>query len=486
MPGLFNTFLFNAEFSQIAASPTYTYVTLQQAITALSARLYDETNQFWGRAELAAYISEALQTWNALTSFWRDSFTFPLSPSTRWYDITSFSNSLRPFTVQDTTLLQLCEYHLLEPLTPASNAGLFNGMFFNQSPSGYPLTWAGSRQFSLSDILGAITRRQNEVLGATGCTITTITVAAPTNRGIKAVELPDTTLDIRRVAWIPANNSYQNTVMRQSDIWQKRSFAPSYLPPQVNVPSQWIRNTDPQPGFNPDSIPPAAGNYECQTIQSGPVSNANSNQTMALPDDWCWVAKWGALGDLLSREGQAKDATRAAYCQKRFAEGMKLLAYAPATLGLEINGAYSLFPDAVRNGDDFNPEWQAQTPGPPSSCYQSGLNLIGFNPPDSNNTYTVTIQVVENSPIPTTFASWLQIARDDLDSVLDYAQHVAQFKAGGQEFTDTIPLLQNFMAHAAQYNRILATMGIFELPQEQLSQQETARNPLMTPEQATA
>ena len=470
---------------------TFTYVTQGQAIADLSDRLYDTTNQFWSAAELAAYIVEGLRTWNAYTSYWRDNFVFPLTASNSWYDITSASvtgnNTLRPFTVTDTAILNLIEYHLLEPLTAS-----------------YPLTWGGSRQFSVSDILAAMTRRQNHILGSTACTITQSLVNANTSQGLNTIPMPDTTIDIRRVAWVPQNNNlgYSMSVMRQGDIWEKKAFDPNYLQanptwasltiPWANanftwagngnqVPSVWIKSSDPQPGFNPDYVPPQNGNYEVLSVQSCNTSNNSSATTLSIPDDWNWLIKWGALMDLLGREAQSKDAARAAYCQKRFMEGIKLLASTPAVLGLTVNDYYPLYPDAVRNGDDFNPLWESQS-GFPTACYQSGLNLLGFNPPDSSNSYYARTFCVQNAPVPSNNSDYLQIARDDYDSLLDYAQHVAAFKMGGQEFLETIPLYQNFVTHAAQYNAKLKEMGEFDLDMEDISHREDDRNPMMAKE----
>ena len=89
---------------------------------------------------------------------------------------------------------------------------------------------------------------------------------------------------------------------------------------------------------------------------------------------------------------------------------------------------------------------------------------------------------MQNAPVPSNNSDYLQIARDDYDSLLDYAQHVAAFKMGGQEFLETIPLYQNFVTHAAQYNAKLKEMGEFDLDMENISHREDDRNPMMAKE----
>ena len=46
------------------------------------------------------------------------------------------------------------------------------------------------------------------------------------------------------------------------------------------------------------------------------------------------------------------------------------------------------------------------------------------------------------------------------DVILDYAQHVACFKQGGQEFMETMPLLNGFFAAAQETNKRLVRLGL--------------------------
>ena len=42
-----------------------------------------------------------------------------------------------------------------------------------------------------------------------------------------------------------------------------------------------------------------------------------------LPNNWGWLAKWGALADLLGRESETTDRQRADYCLKRYQQGLE-------------------------------------------------------------------------------------------------------------------------------------------------------------------
>lgn len=443
------------------------------AIQDVLSRLYNDGIQsqpsgtFWTPAEITFYIQETLRSWNAYTGFWRDSFTFDIDTvannGSNWYDLTQQIDTLRPYTVTDQYIVNEIELQLLEPQTSFTPT------------SGTPAVWTGSNQFALQDILDAITRRQNEVLTQTGCTVSQSFANAVIGR---RTLLPDTTLDIRRVAWIPQSGfGYIPMVMRQSDVWAKQSFDVTWTQASQKPPRNWMQSADPPPAFDVDYIPPCPGKYDVLTVSSGPTSNATSAQLMAIPDDWTFVAKWGALADLLSREANAKDPTRAQYCQQRFLMDCKILRDAPSILGMQLNGI-PIFCDAVKNGDDFNPGWQAQTPAIPRSAYTSGLNMVAFPNPDQ--IYNVLANVIINAPVPFDPTDQIQISRGDYDAMIDECFHIAMWKVGGLPFLNTIPLHQRFLDQAALYNSKLRTYGQFPMDMREISHRENKRNPILT------
>jgi len=465
--------------------PGYSYATLAQAQADVAQRLYeslsDSTREFWTDVEITAYICEALRTWNAFTSFQRSEFTFNLTQGQWWYDIPSRVGSLRPYTLTDNSLLQVIEYHLLEPTTAS-----------------YPLSWTGSSQFSLQDILDNITQAQNQVLGTSGCTVVNSAVTAPIIK--QRIFLPDSVIDIRRVAWVPQSvlpvwdatppfhwddpnlmwdtpttYPFSVTPLRNTDMWEKRAFDPGWTVAGQRAPRTWIQSTEPPVSFDVDRTPPVPGSYDLLTVNGGAKFSTASAQSLVVPDDWSWLIKWNAMENLLGREGIAKDALRQAYCQQRYDHGIKALAMAPAVLALQLNGV-PMPVDAVRNGDDFNPGWQAKIGGTPRSCYTAGMNLIGFPLTDAGP-YSALLSVVQNAPVPVNPGDFIQIGKDDYSTMLDYAQHLAAFKMGGSAFANTLPLFQGFMKRASIYNSKLLQLGQFVLPQYEISQLDEERNP---------
>lgn len=439
--------------------PNYTHSTLQSAIQTLADRLHDHGMQFWSSAELASYLRESLRNWNALTSFHRDSMTFSLVQGQTWYDLPYLAGTVRDYNISDFSLVNQIEYHLLEPLT-----------------SSYPLSWSGSAQFTVANILDSLGRRINETLALSLCTVTRTLVSAPLATYIL---LPDTTTVIRRVVWLPTPNlGYVNRILRQSDPIAKRSFDYNYLSAASAAPANWMQNTEPPPAFDVDRTPPVAGQYEVLSIDSHPTLLTSASSTLPVPDDWSWVPKWGALMDVLSRESVAKDPLRAKYCEQRYLEGVNLLSRAPSVLSISIN-SNPLPIDPVRHGDDYNPLWQTVDPyqSAPTSVYTCGLNLLGFGRIPDANAYTVIALVVRNAPVPALDSDYMQVSRDDYPVILDYAHHLAMFKVGGQEFVETVPLYQKFLLRAGLYNAKLSAMGFFQKQFDELSRMESQREP---------
>lgn len=454
---------------------TYNYITLAQAKAQLAMRLYDPTMQFWTAAELGDYILESLRTWNALTGYWRSDFTFPPVALTTWYDIPSLANSTRPITQRDTDIYRLLEYHLLEPATGVN-------------------PWTGSSQFSASDLIDAVNRCQDELLSLTGCTVTQRNVSAIAGR----IELPDTVIDVRRMAYLPTTlgtpysfGAYSaglyggtplpsGSVVWPEDTWAEQSFNRDYTIRPAGTPSQYLMTTQPPISFDTDRPPAFAGSYDLLTVESGNAFGPTVAMPLSVPDDWAHVVKWGALADLLTRESNARDPLRAKYASQRYRMGVKLLSAAPAILAARL-GNVPLDIDAVRSADLYRTGWQAEAPGQPNAMLTSGLNRFALAPIPDAGTYSAMLTVVRNAPVPVADGDPVQVSRDDLDAVLDYAQHLAAVKMGGAEFTATMPLFSGFLDQAETYGLKLAEIAEFTSTIFGQSSREDQVNPRLAP-----
>jgi hypothetical protein len=443
-------------------STPYAYQTFAQAKQQLANRLYDPSKVFWTDTELGLYLTEALRTWNAHTAYWRDEFIFPTVSGTTWYDMTdqtAMPNTLRPYTVTDEDLYVLMQYHLLEP------------------PNGATVPWAGSAQFTLADFTAAVQRRRDELLST--CSITTTRRTTPAVAG--RITLSDRVIDVRRMAYLPNSLfSQSNSIVWPEDTWGEDSFQVGHLQLPAGVPETYLLSTQPPLNFDTNRPPAYAGDYELLTIDAGPDLVAGTPQTLLTPDDWTPILKWGALADLLSRESNSRDALRAAYCEQRYRMGLKLLMSAPALLAARVANV-PLQIDSVRSADLYQTDWEAQTASRPLNVFHSGLNLIALSPVPDAGPYSATLQVVRNAPIPANDGAFIQVGRDDLDVVIDLAQHLAAFKQGGAEFTATIPLFLRFLQQASIYSGKLDEIAEYTRTLLELSRREIDTNPVMTP-----
>jgi hypothetical protein len=440
-------------------SPTYTYITLGTAAQQLANRLYDSAQVSWPAAELGRYIVEALRTWNALTSFWRGDFLFTPSQGVAFYDMTSVAampNSLRLFTLNDTDLYPSLQTRLLEPVA--------------WNP------WTGvSAQFTADDLLNALSRRRDEILSVTGCQIKRRLVPAVAGR----ITLPDTAIDIRRVAYLPAvvipGVNTAASVLWPEDAWAEQSFNRNWTLQAAGTPFAYLASTEPPISFDTDRPPGFAGSYECLTIESGPALSIATPALVGIPDDWTWVASFGVLADLLSRDSLAADPFRADYANRRYRMGLAALDAAPSILAARINNV-PMQVDSVRAADLFNRNWEAAQ-HPPATLLTAGLNLVALAPIPDAGAYSVTLTVVENAPVPPTSADQIQLSRGDLDVILDYAEHLALFRSGGAEFSASMPLLARFLAQCAAQNSKLMEIAEFSQLLYSLGREEIRLNP---------
>lgn len=420
----------------------YAFITYAQACSALAAQLYNSGQTFFANAELKTYLLEALQTFNALANFYRREFTFPTRSGVTWYDLTdatNLPNTLRPLSTPDTSILNAIEYHILEPQTVT-----------------YPLAWTGSRQFTLSDILDAIEHARDGILSDAGCTISQSLVAATPGR----IFLPDTAIDVRRVTWIPVSGfGFTANTLMPSDAWADQSFTAGFPQASPGYPSTYRRSTEPPLSFDVDIQPAIPGQYDVLTTNAGVGLDVSAPATLTIPTDWCWAAKWAALQQLMGMDSAAADPFRAAYCDARVDQAVADMKMAPALLAARINDV-PVVVESVTNGDFYSANWQARAPGTPTELYYAGMNMIGLAP-IPNGVYSVTASVVANMILPFNGGDYIQVGREDIGVILDYAQHLALFKCGGAEFAQTMPLLKRFMAHCATYNAKLRAVSSY-------------------------
>ncbi len=437
--------------------PQFIWLTFSQAKSDLASRLADPNKVFWVDDEIGRYIVEALRTWNSLTNVWN--VPYDLSPiitaNQIWYSLVNAPSYPRIRTVTDSCLEILMCYHLIEP--PSLLAGFGYNFSFNFG-SGSSL---GTGMFTLQQMASALQRRRDEINQLTACNI--VEIAVPTTPGTRNNFFPDTTLSPLRARFVPVGGS-PATLWRNDDL-AFQYFSPGYLQgqagpgqsPGTGPKAYGVIDSSPL-GFAVDFPPRVPGSYDFLVNQSGPVLSPPNATVLGIPNDFTWVAKWGALSDLLGMESEVTDPARADYCLQRYRDGVTLMQRSPWLLLATINGIPVDTP-SVEEMDDYALNWDST---PKSRCIVSpGLDFLALSPVATSPTPGASITVVGNAPVPFLDTDYVQVSRDTYDAILDYAFSLACFKQGGKEFAQTMEHQKNFFLAAIATNSRLAQLGLF-------------------------
>lgn len=411
--------------------PSYSWLQLSTARTQLAARLADANMVKWAPNELNLYIQESLRMWNALTATWKAEFTF--NPATNWNALGSLANSPRLRTVTDTQVYTLMEYALTEPPTGG--------------------TWTGTSQFSIADLSGALQRRRDEIIQVANCNQAIINPASTPNvcRGA----LPDTTIEPQRVRFLPADLvAYSPVTLSREDQVTEEFFEPDFPNEAPAMPQSWMVASEPPLAFDVDIAPSVAGKYEVVALQSGVAFSPPSPNLLGIPDDFAWLARYGALADLLGRESDATDLPRAAWCQKRYTDGLKLIANASWIYLANVNGV-PVDVSSMTAEDSYSPEWDSN-PNYWPTVVTAGMDF--FWAPTGGS---VGLTVVGNAPCPILDADYIQASRSVWDAILSYAQFLAAFKMGGAEFQSASGLEKIFITAAEEEGKRLSKLGLY-------------------------
>lgn len=436
----------------------YTYATFEELKNGLAARLDDRKKIFYVDREIGLYLQEAFRTFGLLTGFWRERAVFETTPGVASYDIGEEAPGLVDRKVTDMDLIELIQYHLLE-----SHAA-------EESQS----TWFGTEMFTLADLADSIERRRNQFLADTGVILSRDVVDIFSPR-IGRQHLADDIIDVRRVVWIGAPPfDYYKHLRREDEVALAHYNTEWSISPEM--PYAWSVMAPPPLELQLAPPPLASGQLDLVTVKAGPALDPDRGRatTLGIPDDCAWVVKWGALADLLSKDGVCRDPVRAQFAEEAYGRGVLLTRLLPVILTTEINGV-QLTPVTLDELDSAVPDWQ-NFPGPPTDVAIQGSNLIWLYPtPD--DIYSVTVDVVRKAMVPIRDDDEIQLGREQIEPIIDYAEHLALFKVSGTEWHATNPNASNFITQSITMNRRLAASARYLINAKERSIKEKFSRP---------
>jgi len=473
---------------------TYNWLTKTAAITALQARLSQWS--LWTTDELWIYLTESLRHFNGLCEQWNQTVAIP-NANGQWINTGTLSTSPRLRSVTDQYLYNQMAYMLLEP-------PLVSG------------AWAGSTQFTLQNLQWSLQKRVQEVIQATSCNIAQLSPIDATPGVRSGYALADTVLEPRRNRFLalmvittgtalsgtstvnvgsaagivkgqviagtgiqegtfvtgisgaavslslPTSGAVSGTVqffqpflLTREDVLSFQSFEPGYLQ-RVGFPQSWAVASEPPLSFDVDLAPNTPGYFDMLALNASATFAPPTASLLSVPDDWSMVPMWGALGDVLGKEAEATDRQRSAYCLERYTEMLEMMKGSNWLLQTLINGQVSKT-TALADMDCLAVNWQQSNRNLPA-VIEAGMDFIA---PVPGNGVSLAVTLVGNAPLLDSTNTYVQVARDDWQAVLNLAHHEAMFKCGNDAFQATLPMLKSFYQYCADRNKRWATYGVF-------------------------
>jgi hypothetical protein len=408
----------------------YSYETLAQLVTQLAGRLHDPTKVYWTDAELKEILTEAFRTFNLLTWHWRTQTSFS-AVGAHFFDLSTTLPLYLGRTLTDRQVINDIQYHFQEAITTNWAGG-----------------WTGTGMFTMDDVSHCLQKRRNRFLAETGCVITRTVADSGFPNGGRII-LADNVIDVRRLARLTQGS--------MSNLWrvseeELTAFGASWATTAAQDPSYFsVMSTQPV-SVQLAPAPTQAALLDLLTVSNGSDFTPTTAATlMGVPDDMAWIVKWGAMADLLQKDGPAQDLARSEYCEKRYQHGVQLARATTVLLGVRING--TPVPIAtLAELDAYEQDWQYYVANAPDIVATAGLNYIALYPaPGIAN--TITLDIIRNAMVPVLDTDYIQLGREMVSMILDYSVHLAMFKVGGAEWQTTQQLFSQFLSMTSNYNR---------------------------------
>lgn len=418
----------------------YTHTTFSSAKQRLANELGDPGKVFYKDAELGRYIVEALRWWGLASMYFRESGVIRTVAG-------------QPFYQLEDSLFNSAETSLLQSLT-VTDQELINDMNYNLMENqivSWPGGWVGTEMFSLNEITSILADCRDEFLKLTACIADDYTIIANTGR----VDLPSDHIRILRADITPlGSGSLPIWVVDQAQL--VTTFREPSIP-GMGRPKAYAVSYSPQLTVDLWPEPQVTSTLGIIGVRTGstldPVVSAT---TLIVPDDMSFLLKYRTMADLLSGDGLARSPEMSQYCDMRYQDGLELAANYLSLLWQNDGGPRGPI-SAVAQWDQVRPTWK-QTPGTPRSVAQLNWNTIGVRPvPDGE--YLITFETIRKAIIPTSDSDFIQVGRETMQAIYDYAQHIALIKCQGQEFASSLQRYESAKATAFEYRQQVASQS---------------------------
>ena len=403
-------------------------------------RLQDTANVNIPVAEADLYLNEALRVLCAQTQApGIVDYTFDFNPGDTWKSL-NVAGSPRERTVTDTDLYTQIEAMLYEPMSGG--------------------TWTGTTQFNITQLANSLQYRRDELLLASGCN--TVNLLQPSPLLSTTTILPDSTLDLQRVRWMPADSSAVSPyALGREDVTTRDAFG-VLLTIKPGAPDSWMITANSPLEFDCSCPPNQPGTWDMLVPFAGVSFVPPAATAVGIPDDWTPALVYGVLADVLANSPEGRDETRAKYCLQRYEQFKKSMVKMPWLVSAAV-ASIPVDTPSFKQMDAYAQNWEQTWPEDDPNVVVGAVDLVSLAPnvPGDGVTVSAVLTVVGNAPIPVDDSSEIQLDRAGVDALLNYSQHVAMFKQGGKDFFDTLPLFQQFEEYCRLKNSQYAALGVF-------------------------
>lgn len=439
----------------------YAQTTFAQAKQRLANNLGDPGKVFFTDHELGRYLVEALRWWGLTAQYFRETGRIKTVSGQSFYYI---ENSLKDGT--DTILLQSLS------VTDRDLINDINYALMEPQIISWPGGWAGTEMFSLEEIVEHIQDSRDEFLKLTACIASSYDLVATQSR----LNLPTDHIRILR-ADVRPQSDVEPLPMWAVDQSQLTSTYRSTSFPEDELPTAYAVSYTPQLVVDVWPPPQVTSVVNIQGVRSGATLTPTASSTIvAVPDDSTVLLKYRALADLFAGDGLTRSPQMAEYCEMRYQDGLEAMGLYLSVLWANDGGARGVI-SSVAQWDQVRPEWRYETPGEPDSVAQLNWNTLGVRPvPDAE--YAITLESIRKAPIPTSDSDFIQVGREHIQAIYDYAQHVALVKSQGAEFAVTMPLYESAKQTAQDYREQIASQSFLYQATQLPSLQEKWTRPI--------
>lgn len=418
----------------------YNHTTLLTFRNALIKALDSDStvSNFWPNSELDKIIQQALLAFGGLSGFFKDNIIIATEENKRVYDIFTDTSQGTSFTPSITygDIIDWLNIDLIESISESNPT---------------------SALFSLNELLNLIDSKYNLFQSETNLIISKaeLNVLAQNN----LVKFADNVLDIVRLKYKYTIDSIDfEVILQREDEDSIAAFDIDALT-EERVPIYWSTVFGSPNEIRLFPIPNLTGTLEVISINSRDTSNTLTVDTIVnLPNNLAPYLKYHVLQDIYNKDGVLNDPAKAAYCAKRWNEGLTLGKNYSSILIAKSNGI-AIQTDSMNKLDSYT-DILDQTDGAPNVLGLAGFNIFEID--TLPNSVVNSIQLVINKDAPTLINDndSIDIEIGYIDPLMNYCIHLAQFKCGAEYLAATNEYLQDFLRISLSHNSRLLNKGI--------------------------